>query len=166
MYQEPRPSCVTVIGWAWAILGALMCLAAVMALLGSVLIHDLVPAGTDAPRILTVVPVLAIIQLVVGALGLGAAIQLLKFKAWARAALEALTWLALIFVIGFMAFWLVAWVTKTPANPDGPAGFAVGGAVMGTLMGGLYCVPLVIMVRYLRSPKVRSVLAAPPDPAP
>ncbi len=158
MYQEKRPTCVTVIGWTWIIIGGLMCLSATMALLGSFMIRETAQADPGMPFIFKIFPVLAIVQIFVAVLGLVSGINFLKLKSWTRGMLEALTWLLLIFVLGFMVFWVFNWISMT--SDQGLSAFSVMGAVMGVLISGIYGVPLGIMLKYLRGPKVKNAINA------
>jgi hypothetical protein len=99
----------------------------------------------------------AVVQMAAAALGLVAGIQFLRLKAWARLALEALTWFLLIFVFGFMAFWILNRVSNTSGHAF--AGFTLMGAFMGVVIMGIYGVPLGIMLRHLRGESIRKVMA-------
>jgi hypothetical protein len=156
MYEEKRPTCVTVIGWAWSILGGLMCLSAIFALFGSLMMGEGVEGHGDVSFIFRIFPVLAIVQMGVGVLGLVAGINFLKLRAWSRPVLEVLTWLMLVFVVGFMVFWVFNWLSIT--SEGAPSGFSIMGGAMGVVITGIYGVPLGIMLRYLRGDKVRSAM--------
>jgi hypothetical protein len=156
MYQEKRPTCVTVIGWAWIIIGGLMCLSATMALFSSVMIGEMAKDEPDMPFIFKIFPLLAIVQIGAAVLGLVSGINFLKLKAWARSVLEGLTWLLLVFILGFMVFWVFNWISTTSSH--GPSGFGMMGAVMGVVITGIYGVPLGIMLKYLRGPKVKNAI--------
>ena len=106
MYQEKRPTCVTVIGWAWIIIGGLSCLSAIMVLFMSLMMGGMVHDHPDMPFIFKIFPLLLIVQIGVAMLGLVAGINFLEFKAWSRDVLEGLSWISLIFLVGFMIYWL------------------------------------------------------------
>lgn len=163
MYQEKRPTCITVIGWAWIVIGGLMCLSATMALFSSVMIGEIAQNEPDMPFIFKIFPLLAIVQIGVAVLGLASGINFLKLKAWARSVLEGLTWLLLIFIVGFMVFWVFSWVSMT--SDHGPSSFSIMGAVMGVLIMGIYGVPLGIMLKYLRGHKVRNAINGTSEPS-
>lgn len=162
MYQGNRPTCVTVIGWAWIIIGGLMFLSAVMALLSSVMIGEMAQNDPEMPLIFKLFPLLAIFQIGIAAIGCICGINFLKLKTWSRSVLEVLTWLLLVFILGFMAFWLFNWMSTTMAH--GPQGFGIMGAVMGVIITGIYGVPLVIMLKYLRGSKVKSAINGSAEP--
>jgi hypothetical protein len=157
MYQEKRPTCVTVIGWTWIILGGLMCLSATMALFSSVMIGKMAQEDPNMPFIFKIFPLLATVQIGFAVLGLVSGINFLKLKSWARNVLEGLTWLLLIFILGFMVFWVFSWVSMSSGH--GPKGFDIIGAVMGVVITGIYGVPLGIMLKYLRGDKIKNAIA-------
>lgn len=96
---------------------------------------------------------LAGVQVGLASLGLVSGINLLRLKAWARNVLEVRSWLLLLFVLGFMVFWIFSWVSITSSHA--PSGFGVMGVLLGVVITGIYGVPLGIMIKYLRGPKVR-----------
>ncbi len=167
MFEEKRPTCVTVIGWAWIVIGGLTSLSAIMALFASLVIGQMSQAHLEAqesiPGIFRFFPLLAIVQIGVAVLWLVAGINFLKLKPWSRSILEASSWLLLLFVIGFGIFWLFGWVSM--ASGHGPRGFDVMGAVMGVVITGIYAVPLGIMVKYLRGHKVRTAMIGSAEPS-
>jgi hypothetical protein len=156
MYQEKRPTCVTVIGWAWIILGGLMCLSATMAFVSSIMIGEMAKDSPGVPFIFKIFPLLTIVQIGVAVLGLFSGINFLKLKAWSRNVLEGLTWLLLSFTLGFMVFWIFNWISMTSGH--GSSGFGVMGVVMGVVITGIYGVPLGIMLKYLRGPKIHNAI--------
>ena len=160
MYQEKRPTCVTVIGWVWIILGSLMFFSAIMALFSSVLIGQMSQSDPEAlkdmPAIFKYFPLIAIGQIGIAILGFVSGISFLKLKIWARNVLEVLTWLLLLFIVGFMIFWVFNWISMTSGH--GPRGFGIMGAVMGVAITGIYGVPLGIMMKYLRGDKVKNAM--------
>jgi hypothetical protein len=158
MYQEKRPTCVTVIGWAWIIMGALMCLSALMALFASLMMMSQVStmssdAQQSVPALFRFFPLLAIAQIGVAVFGIISGINFLKLRPWSRNALEILSWLVLLFAIGFMMFWLTNWFSMT--SGQGPVGLSIMGAVMGVVVMAIYGVPFAIMLKFLRGDKVK-----------
>jgi len=161
IYQEKRPTCVTVIGWAWIIQGALMCLSAVMALFAStMMISQISATSPDAnqnmPAFFRFFPLLAIVQIGVAVFGIVSGVNFLKLKPWSRTALEILTWLVLVFVVVFMLFWVGSWLSMTSSHA--PIGFSIMGAVMGIVILGVFGVPLGIMLKFLRGDKVKTAM--------
>jgi len=167
MYQEKRPTCVTVIGWAWIIIGALMCFSAVMGLFTSVMIRQVSTAHPDAhrnmPGLFRFFPMVALVQIGVAVFGIVSGISFLKLRAWSRNALEVLTWLLLLFVAGFMVFWVVNWFSIT-SRRDLDA-FSIIGAVMGVVASTVYGIPLGIMLKFLRGDKVKTAIVIASQPS-
>lgn len=161
MYQEKRPTCVTVIGWSWIIIGGLMFFSAIMALISSTMIDQVSGANSEAqknmPAIFRFIPLIATIQVAVAITGFVSGINFLKLKAWSRYVLEIVTWILLIFITSFGIYWEYGWLTMTSGH--GPKGFDIMGAVMGLVIIGIYGFPLVIMIKYLRGDKVKSAIA-------
>jgi len=160
MYQEKRPTCVTVIGWAWIIIGALMCLSSIMGLFSFSMMSQISQGHPETqhnmPAIFKLFPLLAVIQVFIGGLGLYSGIKFLKLKASSRKNLEILTWLLLIFIVGFMIFWVFNWITMTSGHA--PGNFSAMGAIMGVVITGIYAVPLGIMLKFLRGDKVKNAM--------
>jgi hypothetical protein len=160
MYLEKRPTCVTVIGWVWIILGGLMCFSSIMALIAIFAIGQMAQSHTDAPKhfmiILKCMPLLAIGQAGMGVLGIVSGINFFKLKSWSRKVLEVLSWILLAYVIGFGIFWLASWTSLTTGRDD--AAFGIMGTFVGIFMLALYGIPLGIMLKYLRGSRVRDAI--------
>lgn len=74
------------------------------------------------PFIFKIFSLLAVVQIGVAALGLISGINFLKLKAWSRSVLEGLTWLLLIFILGFMFFWVFNLVPMGSRNGQNCSG--------------------------------------------
>lgn len=161
MYLEKRPTCVTVIGWVWIVLGAMMCMSSAMGYaiwFGNPQLSS-VPANANSPDLfLKYFPFLFALQICLGILAISAGIQFLKLKAWARTALEAMTWLLLLYVVGFgiaILFWVFFGNARAPV---------VMMIFMLTMLVLVYGLPLVLMLVKLRGKRVRSAIAGIQDP--
>ena len=158
MNGNPRPTCISVIGWFWIIVGGLMFLSGTIGFVAFLL--TLCPAQNEnilrhsVSPLLWVVPVVAILQLVVAILAVVSGIHFLKLRHWARRALEVLTWAFLILVVGFGVCWVFMWTTTSSAR----FGITIVGTVMGALITIAYGTPLVIVLRFLRGQKVLSAM--------
>ena len=158
MFEERRPTCVTVIGWVWVVIGGLMCFGAIMAVLASLMMRDeMSQHQANEAIMLRILPVLALVQIVVGLLGLVSGVNFLKLRAWSRPVLEVLSWLLLVYVVGFGIFCVFKWVSMTWGQ--GRQGLDIMGAVMGIVIMGAYGVPVGIMVVYLRGAKVKNAIS-------
>jgi hypothetical protein len=129
------------------------------------------PPPPDAPAVMGFMHVvfanfgvLVVVQLVVAVLGLAAGVALLYRKAWARTALEVLSWLGFLYCVGFGIFWLYMWITMTGQIPEGQgqpdmASFRWMGAIMGIVITLVFAVPFAIMIRYLRGREARAAVS-------
>ena len=95
---------------------------------------------------------LAILQILFALFIIIACIQFLKLHAWARAALEGISWLGLVFVAGFGIFW----IAESTADP--PPIFGLIGIVMGATIVAIWAVPLVVIIKFLRSIRIREAV--------
>jgi len=138
-----------------------MFFSAIMALFSSLMISQMSHGNSEMQQNMPVIfkyfPLLAVIQMGVAMAGLVAGINFLKLRAWSRNALEILTWVLLLFLVGFGIYWEFGWFSMTSGH--GPRGFNVMGAVMGVVIIGIYGVPLGIMVKYLRGDKIKNAIA-------
>lgn len=100
-------------------------------------------------------------QIVLSIVALAAGIELLRCRAWARAALEGLTWLALVATLAVGALWLWGWMSLTPMMPEGmplTTGLRMAGAAMVALIVVISAVPLALLIRALRRPAVYAAM--------
>jgi hypothetical protein len=101
------------------------------------------------------------IQIALSIVALVAGIELLRCRAWARAVLEGLTWLALIATLAVGALWLWGWLSLTPVMPEGlplTPGLRMTGAAMVAVIVVVGAAPLVFLIRALRRPAVHAAM--------
>ena len=156
MTQETRPTCISVIGWAWIIIGGLMTISALFALIGFMMMPEEAMEDPNVPMIFNFIPVIIIFQIAFSLIGIYSGINFLKLRQWARSVLEIQTWILLVFTSIFMIYWIYSWVGLSSEIED--MGFSILGAVMGLVMSAVYIVPLIIMLRYLRGDKVKKAI--------
>lgn len=163
-FTEARPTAVTVIGWAWIILGAFMLLSAGMGLVMSLTVPPPDPALLDGEApfagIWRYFWLLATVQLGVAGLGVFAGLRLLALQSWARTALELLSWLAILALVGYAIFWVINSYAVVGAEAD-ELGFARVFAFAGVGVTMIYAVPVGFMIYHLRSAKVRAAVGGP-----
>lgn len=126
--------------------------------------------GADLPREFALMNlvfqnfgVLVAVQCVIAVAALWAGIELLRLKAWARSAVEVLSWLGLLWTVGFGIYWVYMWVSMTGQAPADAGSFQVMGAAMGIVVTLIFAVPLAIMIRYLRSHEARQAMLRSAD---
>lgn len=167
MNERKPPTCVTVIGWVWIILGAFMCFSAIMGLLVFLMMNQLAAGSyprmkAETPAFVRIFPLLTLAQVGLASVGVVAGVKLLKLQAWARAALEGLTWLFLTFTVGFGVFWVITWCSTS--SRGGPSGFEILGAVMGVVSLAFYGVPMGVVLKFLRGKTVKEAMIRTADP--
>lgn len=161
-----RPTGITVTAWVWIGGGVLMLLSAAMAGLSySMSVHMGPPDAKGFPPEFALMnllfrnfAVLIVLQCVVALVAIWAGVDLLRLKAWARSAVEVLSWLGLVWTVGFGAYWVYMWLSMTGQAPAGADMFQMMGAAMGVVVTFAFAVPLVIMIRYLRGHEARQAV--------
>jgi hypothetical protein len=178
MTEEKRPASVSVIAWTWIVTGAFMVFSGIMSLLMFAAMPSLTSQLPHSPNMPQGVGLmmgmfryfgwLVAAQLVLAVVAIVAGYEFLKLRPWARAALEILSWISLIYVVGFGVYWLSAWSTMTGQFPqqDVPfdmATFRTVGLAVAAVVTLAFAVPLGIMIKYLRGKVVReAILRASP----
>jgi len=156
MYLEKRPTSVTVISWAWIIIGALMFFSGAMAIFANNLASSNL-SDIDKPLMMKLFPVMALIQMCIAAIGFYSGIRFLKLVQWARLYLEILTWIVALFLIGFMIFFFTQ--LSSFGVEEAPGQIDIVMYVMSSVIFLVYGFPLFFMLRALRSEKVRKAVA-------
>lgn len=175
-----RPTGITITAWLWIVMGILMVPTGLMGGFAYSTMQHMGPPPTVPPDMppgfalmtgmFRYFGFLLIAQTVVAILAIWGGIALLKLKAWARTTIEVLSWLTLLYCLGFGIFWIYLWISMTGQMPKGGAPvdtnmFQIMGAVMGLVITAVFAVPLWIMIRYLRGAEVRTAIqmAQPPN---
>lgn len=172
-----RPTGITITAWLWIATGGLMIFSGVMAGFAYAVAGLMGQPPTepaDIPSELMLMNIIfryfgvfVVVQLIVAALALWSGIGLLKLKAWARTAIEALSWLALVYCLAFGVFWVYTWVSvagQVPPSAGAPVdldAFQFMGAIMGLVVTAMFTVPLWFMIRYLRGAEARAATQSP-----
>lgn len=148
MPSEKRPRCVSVIGWVWIILGAFWCVSAAAAYLAGVQSRMIAQSG-------------------LGVAAVAAGINFLKLRPWARQLLEALSWLLIVMLPGSLLLIALRWLETTAAQDAGD--ISLKEPLLLALLAAICAILLGIMLKYLRSAKVRKAFspagdAPPPSP--
>lgn len=163
-----RPTAVTIVGWLYVAFGALSVFSGIFGLVISLMLPDFGAPGemVDGPPPFRIVMsvfdyfgLLAAVQIVAASAAIWGGVAFLRRRAVGRAILEGITWLALIWIVGFGVFWV--WVvmsmwSSTPAEPASvifPAFIALG-VVMVIGMA----IVVAVILRVLRGPAVRGAM--------
>jgi len=151
--------------WVWIVLGGLACLGSLWGGFGYIMIHSAAeefPPPDEMGWFFSFFGVAVLAQTGVGILAIIAGIHFLKLRRWARVCLEVLSWIAVVFLVGYSIFWGIMWFIITgESGVEGPHGFGmmrIVAPIVGVLMMGGFAVPFVLMIRSLRSTKVRAAV--------
>ncbi len=158
-----RPTGITITAWLWIVMGGFAYMMISKA-------GPLPPASGDMPADFKTISylfqyfgVFILLQGVFALIAIWAGVSLLRLKRWARTTIEVLSWIALLYTVGFGIFWVYMWISMTNTMPQhgGPIDsgpFQWLGAAMGTIITAIFAVPLWIMIRYLRGAEVRTAI--------
>ncbi len=173
---KKRPASVTVIGWIFIAVAILMVFSGAwgfMAFTWMKQMNEDFPSMQEIPSgffrvhraIFQNFGLLASIQMLLGVFVVVAGVQFLKLQRWARTALEVVSWLALVYVVGFGIFFIFAWISMTSSTPvaEATAGpppyFGVFGAVIGIVVTAFYALPVVVIIKFLRGETIKEAVA-------
>lgn len=147
------PTAVKVIGGVWIGFGALAVLSSLLAGFAYQAAGGMDANATDGPIgvVFSYFPWLVVFQLFFGGFGIVAALELLRMRRWARAAVEGLTWTTIVL---FLANQALVWSEiASMGAATGEAGLIlVATGLFGT---AAFVVPCVFIVRTLRSRRIR-----------
>jgi hypothetical protein len=154
---------VSVIGWIWFALGMMMVLSGAMGFL--VYSFQAISRPMPAPPA-ELGPVfsfmfehfgtLALCQIAFALFIAFSALMFLRQRWWAWRTLQAVTWLAILYVVLFGVSWVAVWVQLPDTGPAPAPGIRIVGAMMGTAGILMFLVPLVVLLRFLNSNSVRN----------
>jgi len=169
-----RPAGIATVAWMWIVGGILLLIGAlltwaVLSLFESVLpvagAPGSVPADFDLISALqSQTGVLVWTQVAMGVVSIYAGAGFLKLRAWARTAIEVLTWVSLVYVLGNGVYFMYMWesiVTDLSKQLTVDRGaLRIAGYVTMATVTVVFAVPFGFMLKYLRAPLVRQAVAA------
>jgi len=166
-----RPTAVTVIGWLFVGGGVLTALGGVMGTVMSLLVPPAPRSaatthlGQQAPfQILAYVTEHMLVfvgaQLLFGAVVAVCGFAMLRLRAWSRSVAEAITWLALAYILAFGTFWV--WSVASMGLFNGPEHLRAFGLVFlffGAIMCLAFAIPPIVIIRVLRGSAIREAFS-------
>ncbi|HQU15250.1 MAG TPA: hypothetical protein PLO69_03975 [Gammaproteobacteria bacterium] len=170
-----RPPGVRLIAWMWILTGVMNAYSAVAGWFGAGMVRGLLGQAQLSPHttVALALPLfmahhadaLGVFQLGSAALAILAGIDFLRLRAWARACLEALSWLSLAYILAGAVYWWLAWSAITAGGSV--AGVAVDlapyrtpGLVLGCVLVLAFAIPMGLVIRTLRGSAVRCAVSA------
>ena len=170
---QTRPTSVTVISWAWILLGIITILGGLMATFCFIMINNIsalraLPEQIPSElRPLTLflknISYLAVVQFVFSAIAITSGIQFLKLRNWARLTIEGLTWAMLLYILFIGSYWLYMWLSI----PEGLPGdiifseisrFNISGVFLGSMFNLIFGIPLAVMLVKLKSSRIKTLV--------
>ena len=132
-----------------------------MVIFVSITLFSVTPNGEEIDLPFKIAPFVAVVQLGFAVTGIISGLNFLKMKAWARRNLEILTWFLLCFAIGFTCFF-VALVFHESSSGE-PLSSPLSFIVMGILGVSVYVIPMIMMLKHLRSQRVKDAVSGSTD---
>lgn len=162
-----RPAGISFVAWSWIFTGGLLILGAVLTFAaGGAMTADMTaqvpPELAPMMQPFRESQFVTILQLFIGIFSIVVAVKLLALRAWARTAAEALTWLLIVYIGVSMASWSSMFSLMSAQMAQSgmvdPAGLhRIGIAIAVVLLAGIV-IPLIWMIVYLRSARVRELV--------
>lgn len=173
MEKIQRPASIPLIAWIWIASGVFVIVTSVVGTGNLSDLKGLLPAagapGNTPPLIRTIEDLSAyfmwftLIQVAMAVLAVVAGYCFLRLQAWARGALELLTWISLVTLVTAGVFLVPVWMAISrllvPAGSGVDAHrIAMTGAVAMVIAVFVAAVPLAAMIRSLRSRAVKEAM--------
>ena len=166
---------VTVIGWVWIVLAGVLVMKALVNLLTLSILRSTAPTLLQAlgdqlahvPFVQTILRhagAVMVTQAVFWAFVGFCAFHFLRLRPWARAAIQTVCCLGLVYAACLLVLWVELWqkaglATRDPSLTEAKRSVALfAGVVVWILLGSLFG----IMLGFLRSSRVREAFAGPP----
>jgi len=172
--EPPRPRAVTIIGRVWLVAGTLLFLIGLVDLIFWVVLKPAMPtilgyAAQKDPGMRFLAPyfehytLVKTIEVFFGAAAALSAFHFLRLRAWARAALEAASWIYLVYIVAFFGFSYAIW-RQALRDPAIVAAHPIAGERMvgGAGVAILLVAALVLAIVRLRGHRVRAAFEAAP----
>jgi len=172
--KAEKPTAVKVIGWLFIAFAAFMVYSAVtyfiiftvslqmiMQQIPTKAAHKAVAFGYSV--------IIALLQVAFGTFVIFAGVQFLKLRAWARTALEAVSWLGLLCFVSLYIMWLINMSENSKVVPEivqgsaqakfwAQARFLLNGSAVGLVWLSVFAVPTIIVIKVLRGKPIRDAV--------
>lgn len=170
-----RPAGVTVIAWLWIATGGFMLVSGLGAIFaaprvgsadgGFVMSLVTAPDSSALGMFFRHLIPFAVLQSLIGAFAVVAAVEFLRLRAWARLAMEALSWVSLVYILVNGVLVLYLWDAVVADMPSElvviePAQLHMLGLIVDLVVTVALAAPIGVTVKYLRGAPVRRAIAA------
>jgi hypothetical protein len=168
-----RPAGIAAIAWLWIAGGILLLISALLTWAVLSLFESALPVAGASGSLPVEFDLLSMLQsqagvlvwtqVAMGVVSIYAGAGLLKLRAWARTAIEVLTWLSLVYVLGNGVYFSYTWESivadlAKQLMVDSDA-LRITGYVTVATVTVVFAVPFGFMLKYLRSSLVRQAVA-------
>jgi hypothetical protein len=170
---EKKTASIAVIAWSYILLALFVILVSGLSICGSQYINQQIE--TMPNEILESLPgmgfvmqysgPLLILQTIVALFMLIAGIEFLRLRAWARTAVEILSWLCIVFAVVIALFFIMTWtniVSQMMAFEENGTSSTLNilGIGVGIILMVIFVIPLLMIVRALRGKAVRDAVSS------
>jgi len=171
--EKKKTASIAVIAWSYILLALFVILFSVLSVFGSQYVNEQIETMPD--EILESFPgmgfimqhsgFLLILQTICAIFMLVAGIEFLRLRAWARTAVEILSWLCIVFVVIIVLFFIMTWLNITSqmmafeGNGGASSALSVLGIGVGIILMVIFIIPLLIIIRALRGKAVRDAVS-------
>lgn len=119
--------------------------------------------AADASRAFQYLVLWIAAQILIGAFVIVAAVQFMRLRAWARTALEVVSWLGLAYVIGTGIMSVAAWgkisgMASKAGFGSAPSAFGTMGLILSVGTMVVFAVPLIVVIWHLRGETISKVV--------
>ncbi len=168
-----RPKSVTVISWAWIILGVFMILVGIIESSSFAAIPDISPDQPEAYSIPSDLNIFFPFQnhsyiqsfglFIFATMAIISGVQFLKLRSWAKITIEILAWISLSCIVIFGSSWLFFSITSSDKFALMQIGskivnLKIFGVLLGSVINLFFGIPLVIMLVKLRSSTIKNLV--------
>jgi hypothetical protein len=171
---EKKSASIAVIAWSYILLALFVILVSGLSIFGSQYVNE--QMETMPHEILESLPgmlfimqhsgSLLILQTICAIFMLIVGIEFLRLRAWARTAIEILSWLCIVFAVMIVLFFITTWINIVSqmmafeGNDGSSSALNVLGIGVGIILMVLFVIPLLIIIRALRGKAIRDAVSS------
>jgi hypothetical protein len=172
--EKKKTASIAVIAWSYILLALFVILFSGLSVFGSTYVNQQMETMPDEilesiPGVLFIMQhsgSLLILQTICAIFMLIAGIEFLRLRAWARTAVEILSWLCIVFAVMIVLFFIMTWLNISSQmmafedNDGTSSALNVLGIGVGIVLMVLFVIPLLMMIRALRGKAIRDAVSS------